>query len=83
MWPRRVVGTLALPGPSMPQDVRISPDGKLFYVADMMHDGVFLIDGERFRISDFIHTGIGTHGLYRPRRHEAVHREPRLACRRG
>jgi YVTN family beta-propeller protein len=59
----RVIGTLTLPAPSMPQDVRLSPDGKIFYVADMMHDGVFLIDGDRFRILEFIHTGIGTHGL--------------------
>jgi len=60
---RRVMATLVLPKPSMPQDVRISPDGKRFYVADMMHDGVFLIDGDRFSILDFVHTGIGTHGL--------------------
>jgi YVTN family beta-propeller protein len=60
---RRVVDTLKLPLPSMPQDVRIAPDGHLFYIADMMHDGVFLVDGERFRLVGFIHTGIGTHGL--------------------
>jgi YVTN family beta-propeller protein len=60
---RRVIGTLSLSPPSMPQDVRISPDGKLFYVADMMHDGVFLIDGDRFTVAGFIPTGIGTHGL--------------------
>jgi YVTN family beta-propeller protein len=48
----------------MPQDVRISPDGKLFYVADMMADGVFLVDGEDFRQVGFIATGVGTHGLY-------------------
>jgi DNA-binding beta-propeller fold protein YncE len=60
---RRPIATLVLPKPSMPQDVRLSPDGKIFYVADMMHDGVFLIDGDRFRILGFIHTGIGTHGL--------------------
>ncbi|HEY1962063.1 MAG TPA: YncE family protein [Rhizomicrobium sp.] len=60
---RHVTATLPLPQPSMPQDVRLSPDGKLFYVADMMRDGVFLIDGERFAIAGFIHTGIGTHGL--------------------
>jgi DNA-binding beta-propeller fold protein YncE len=60
---RRVIGTLKLPGPSMPQDVRLSPDGKTFYVADMMHDGVFLVDGDKFRVRGFIHTGIGTHGL--------------------
>jgi len=60
---RRVIATLALPQPSMPQDVRVAPDGKLFFVADMMRDGVFLIDGDRFRIAGFIHTGPGTHGL--------------------
>ena len=48
----------------MPQDVRISPDGKLFYVADMMSDGVFVVDGESFRQIEFIPTGVGTHGLY-------------------
>ncbi len=60
---RRVVDRLKLPAPSMPQDVRIAPDGRLFYIADMMHDGVFLVDGERFRVVGFIPTGIGTHGL--------------------
>ena len=48
----------------MPQDIRVSPDGKVFYVADMMADGVFLIDGDSFTKIGFIHTGIGTHGLY-------------------
>jgi YVTN family beta-propeller protein len=48
----------------MPQDIRVSPDGKLFYVADMMSDGVFVVDGESFRQTDFIPTGVGTHGLY-------------------
>ena len=48
----------------MPQDIRVSPDGKLFFVADMMSDGVYVVDGETFRQIDFIPTGIGTHGLY-------------------
>jgi YVTN family beta-propeller protein len=48
----------------MPQDIRVSPDGKLFYVADMMSDGVFVLDGESFRQTDFVPTGVGTHGLY-------------------
>jgi YVTN family beta-propeller protein len=51
-------------GGSMPQDIRISPDGKLFYVADMMADGVYLIDGEEFKQVGYIPTGVGTHGLY-------------------
>jgi YVTN family beta-propeller protein len=50
--------------PGMPQDVRISPDGKVFYVADMMADGVHVVDGETFRQIGFIPTGVGAHGLY-------------------
>jgi len=49
---------------SMPQDIRISPDGKVFYVADMMADGVHLIDPEQFKEIGFIPTGRGAHGLY-------------------
>jgi len=61
---RKVLGYLKLSKGGMPQDVRISPDGKVFYVADMMADGVFVIDGDTFREVDFIATGKGTHGLY-------------------
>jgi YVTN family beta-propeller protein len=50
--------------PGMPQDVRASPDGKVFFVADMMADGVHVVDGETFKQIDFIATGIGAHGLY-------------------
>src|SRR3546814_9605757 len=48
----------------MPQDIRVSPDCKVFYVADMMADGVYLIDGDSFTKIGFIATGIGTHALY-------------------
>ncbi|MFO1205287.1 MAG: YncE family protein [Burkholderiales bacterium] len=48
----------------MPQDIRVSPDGKLFFVADMMADGVHVVDGEHFKQTDFIPTGVGAHGLY-------------------
>lgn len=61
---REVLGYLKLSKGGMPQDVRISPDGKVFYVADMMADGVFLIDGVSFKEIGFIPTGVGTHGLY-------------------
>jgi len=50
--------------PGMPQDVRVSPDGKTFYIADMMADGVHVVDGETLRQTGFIETGIGAHGLY-------------------
>jgi YVTN family beta-propeller protein len=48
----------------MPQEVRISSDGKLFFVADMMADGVHVVDGDSFRQVGFIPTGVGAHGLY-------------------
>jgi DNA-binding beta-propeller fold protein YncE len=59
-----VQGFLKLSKGGMPQDIRISPDGKVFYVADMMADGVFLVDGEAMKEIGFIPTGIGAHGLY-------------------
>jgi YVTN family beta-propeller protein len=51
-------------GGSMPQDVRSSPDGKVFYVADMRAGGVFLVDPIAFERVGFIDTGVGAHGLY-------------------
>ena len=53
-----------LTAPGMPQDVRASPDGTRFYVADMMADGVHVVDLASFRQVGFIPTGKGTHGLY-------------------
>jgi len=48
----------------MPQDIRISPDGRRFYVADMEADGVHVGDGDAMSKVGFIPTGIGAHGLY-------------------
>ncbi len=59
-----VVGVLSLPRPSMPQDVKVAPDGHVFYVADMMHNGVWLVDGSTLRVRGFLHTGSGAHGEY-------------------
>lgn len=50
--------------PGMPQDVRVSPDGKTFFIADMMADGVHVVDGDSLRQTGFIPTGVGAHGLY-------------------
>jgi YVTN family beta-propeller protein len=60
---QRVLAYLQLSRMGMPQDIRLSPDGKVFYVADMMNDGVFLIDGDSFAEIGFIPTGVGTHGF--------------------
>jgi YVTN family beta-propeller protein len=61
---RKVLGYLKLSSGHMPQDIRVSPDGSTFYVADMMADGVFVVDGASFKETGFIKTGKGTHGLY-------------------
>ena len=61
---RKVIDYLRLSKGGMPQDIRVSPDGKRFYVADMHADGVFIIDGESFKEVGFIKTGKGTHGIY-------------------
>jgi YVTN family beta-propeller protein len=60
----RVVRMISLRAGSMPQDVKISPDGRTFYVADMMHGGVWLLDARSMRVKGFIRTGAGAHGLY-------------------
>jgi YVTN family beta-propeller protein len=63
----RVVGTLALRRLSSPQDVKLSPDGRVFYVADLLAGGVWLVDGDRLRVLGFLRTGTGAHGLYASR----------------
>lgn len=50
--------------PGMPQDVRFSPDGRTLYVADMMADGVHVVDAASFKQIGFVKTGVGAHGLY-------------------
>ncbi len=51
-------------GLGMPQDVKLSPDGRVFYVADMVSNGVWIVGAKSFRVIAFIHTGRGAHGLY-------------------
>jgi YVTN family beta-propeller protein len=69
MVSRKQIASLALDSlgrdtASMPQDIRSSPDGSVFFVADMKANGVHIIDPVSFRRVGFIHTGVGTHGLY-------------------
>jgi YVTN family beta-propeller protein len=59
----RVVKTIELGG-AMPQDVKLSPDGRTFYVADMATGGVWLIDAATMEVIRFQPTGAGAHGLY-------------------
>ena len=63
---QEVVGSLMLAPnmkASMPQDIRSSPDGSVFYVADMKKDGVHVIDPVKMTYLSFIPTGKGAHGI--------------------
>ena len=68
MQKQQVVKTIDLPRQSSqhpkPQDVKISPDGTVFYVADENSNGVFLIDAKTLKVLRFLPTGLGAHGLY-------------------
>ncbi|MFJ8014246.1 YncE family protein [Streptomyces sp. NPDC096339] len=60
-----VIGQQKLPFEgAMPQDVKVSPDGKTFYVADMMADGMWVLSGDKFETPKLLPTGKGCHGLY-------------------
>jgi YVTN family beta-propeller protein len=59
----KVVGYLNLPG-SAPQDIKLDPAGRIFYVADKNHGGVWLVNASTFRLAGFIATGPDAHGLY-------------------
>lgn len=61
---RTVVGYLQLSQGGMPQDIRSSPDGNTFFVAEMMRGGVYTVDPNAFTETGFIPSGTGTHGLY-------------------
>jgi DNA-binding beta-propeller fold protein YncE len=60
----RVTGLLRLRPGAMPQDVKLAPDGRVYYVADLTWGGVWVIDAARPRVVGFVATGKGAHGLY-------------------
>jgi YVTN family beta-propeller protein len=55
---------LAAGASAMPQDVRLSPDGRWFLAADMLRNGVWVIDAATLKYSRFLPTGMGAHGIY-------------------
>jgi YVTN family beta-propeller protein len=60
----RVVKSFPLPTNASPQDVKLSPDGRVFYVADLNYGGVWVISARSFQRIGFVKTGAGAHGLY-------------------
>jgi YVTN family beta-propeller protein len=61
----QVIAQQRLPGAHpMPQDVKVSPDGSTWYVADMQSSGLWILNGDTFGPPRFLRTGAGAHGLY-------------------
>jgi DNA-binding beta-propeller fold protein YncE len=46
-----------------PQDVRLAPDGSVYYIADCDGGGVWVLDGAANQVQRFIPTGMCAHGL--------------------
>src|SRR5207302_1795229 len=45
----------------LPIDVKVSPDGSVFYVTNQGSDGVSIIDPNAMKVIGFLHTGRGAH----------------------
>ncbi len=73
----RVVAALRVGG--LPVDVRLSPDGTVFYVANQGRHGVSVIDPVTMREETFLPTGRGAHGLAIGRDARSLYVSNRLA----
>jgi DNA-binding beta-propeller fold protein YncE len=47
-----------------PQDIKLAPDGSVYYIADSDANGLWVLDGAATKVLRFIPTGRGAHGLY-------------------
>ena len=76
---RRVLARLRLGAGSKPQDVRLAPDGRSFYVADMGRDRLLRIDWRRLRVVGRIRTPAMPHGIYPSRDGTRLYVSDRMA----
>jgi YVTN family beta-propeller protein len=61
---QKLLRTITLRPGAAPQDVKLSPDGRVYYVADMISNGVWKISARTYNPIGLIPTGLGAHGLY-------------------
>ncbi len=47
-----------------PQDIKLAPDGSVFFIADADQGGLWVLDGAATKVLREIPTGHGAHGLY-------------------
>lgn len=62
----------------LPIDVRLSPDGSVFYVANQGRHGVSVLDATTLREIDFLRTGKGAHGFHISRDTKSMYVSNRL-----
>jgi YVTN family beta-propeller protein len=74
---KRIVGSLHVGG--SPVDVKVSPDGSLFYVANQTRNGISVIDPNTMTEIAFVPTGAGAHGFCVSRDARALYVSNRLA----
>ena len=72
-----VTGELHVGG--SPVDVKLSPDGSVFFVANMERGGVSVVDASTFTERTFVPTGAGAHGLYLSRDTTSLYVSNRMA----
>ena len=75
----KITGSIKVGG--NPVDIKLSPDGKVFYVANqgVGYGGVHVIDPKTMKQVKFIPTGAGAHGLYVSRDAKSLYVANRLA----
>jgi DNA-binding beta-propeller fold protein YncE len=63
----KVLRTIDMPHRNVhmgPQDIKLAPDGSVYYIADSDANGLWVLDGAATQVLRFIPTGKGAHGLY-------------------
>lgn len=75
----RVVGSLDLPAGAKPQDIRLSPDGQNFFVADMDRNLLLRIPWDRLEVAAETTLPAMPHGIYPSRDGRFVYVSCRLA----
>jgi len=62
-----------------PQDIKLSPDGQRFYVADSDQGSLWVLDGAATKVIGEIPIGAGTHGIYPSRDASVLYVTARIA----
>ncbi|HEY4003630.1 MAG TPA: beta-propeller fold lactonase family protein [Pseudonocardia sp.] len=67
MTTRKLLRTIDMPHRNRhmgPQDIKLAPDGSVFYIADSDQNGLWVLDGAATKVLREIPTGMGAHGIY-------------------